>query len=126
MRFIAISTFLASGAFTAVAGLNTTSNELVTRDSGFQVNYYTDGGCADFLVAINPFTDGTCYGYAVGGDNSANIANCDAPGGATCLCTFFVQDGCQGAAQSVSSNGDNCASNFGRGFASMSCNIVSI
>ena len=40
MQFIALSTFLATGALSAVAGLNNTSNEeLAIRDPGFQVNY---------------------------------------------------------------------------------------
>ncbi|KAI0184034.1 hypothetical protein EV127DRAFT_486564 [Xylaria flabelliformis] len=127
MRFIALSALLATGALAAVAELNSTSNEeLAARDSGFKVNYYTDGGCTAYLLSLFPFTDGSCYGYQYTGENSANIANCDAPSGATCLCTFFVQDNCEGAAQSVSYNGENCASNFGRGFQSMSCAIIGI
>ncbi|KAI0129754.1 hypothetical protein BJ170DRAFT_617444 [Xylariales sp. AK1849] len=132
MHFITIPMLLAAGSFAAVTtrdlagGNDGSAEDLVARDSGFQVNYYTDGGCADFLVFINPFTDGSCYEFDYNGENSANIANCDAPGGATCICTFFNQDGCEGAGQSVSSNGENCASNFGRGFLSMSCAVAGV
>ncbi|KAI2637166.1 hypothetical protein GGS26DRAFT_588711 [Hypomontagnella submonticulosa] len=100
-------------------------DELAPRDNGFKINYYTDGGCTDYLVSIFPFTDDSCYGYQFTGDNSANIANCDAPSGSDCVCTFFVQDNCQGAGQSIGySSGADCTSNFGRGFLSMRCTYL--
>ncbi|KAI2624160.1 hypothetical protein GGR54DRAFT_638039 [Hypoxylon sp. NC1633] len=125
MRFFTISLSLAASALTAVfAESNVTSEELAVRDNGFKVNYYTDGGCTDYLVSIFPFTDDSCYGYQYTGDNSANIVNCDAPAGSDCVCTFYVQDDCLGAGQSVGYSGADCTSNFGRGFLSMRCLYV--
>ncbi|KAJ6133954.1 hypothetical protein N7523_000276 [Penicillium sp. IBT 18751x] len=88
-----------------------------------QVNYYSDGGCSDYLTEIYPSTDGTCYGYDWTGMNSANIARCTFPNG-DCYCTFYTQANCKGAAQTVSYPNDNCASNYGHGFVSMKCAII--
>ncbi|KAI1657997.1 hypothetical protein F4813DRAFT_389261 [Daldinia decipiens] len=104
-----------------IAERDAAKGEIESRDSGFQINYYTDGGCSSYLTSVFPSTDGSCYGYSYNGDNSANIANCDAPGGYTCYCTFYAQSGCQGASQTVAYNSGNCASNYGHGFLSMEC-----
>ncbi|KAK6957706.1 hypothetical protein Daesc_000494 [Daldinia eschscholtzii] len=131
MRFSLLAIPFAAQAFVAalvtpeqagnLAERDVASGDLESRDSGFKVNYYTDGGCTAYLVSIFPFTDGSCYDYSYTGDNSANIANCDASGGSTCHCTFYAQSGCQGAAQSIAYNSGNCASNYGHGFLSMKC-----
>ncbi|XXG98463.1 hypothetical protein Hte_004787 [Hypoxylon texense] len=119
MRFFASTLpFITSALAAAVAEPESLQGELASRDAGFKVNYYTDGGCTDYLTSVFPFTDGSCYDYSYTGDNSANIANCDA---SNCECIFYTQSGCGGASQTVRYNNANCASNFGRGFLSMMC-----
>ncbi|KAI2779082.1 hypothetical protein F4815DRAFT_475103 [Daldinia loculata] len=78
-----------------IAERDAAKGEIESRDSGFQINYYTDGGCSSFLVAVFPPTDGSCYDYSYSGDSSANIANCDASGDSSCYCNFYAQSGCQ-------------------------------
>lgn len=92
-----------------------------------QVNYYSDGGCANWLVDVYPF-DGSCYGYKWSGTNSANIAACSAPEGYNCACTFWTQDDCTGAAQIVTygQGQEHCASNWGQGFVSMQCGMLEV
>ncbi|KAI0387822.1 hypothetical protein F5Y04DRAFT_241078 [Hypomontagnella monticulosa] len=157
--FLAVIPFAACALAAALAEPVQSAN-LTERDSGFKVNYYTDGGCDDYLISMYvkqshwiliwfkslrghprilgldgytdifgytrfPFTDDSCYGYQYTGDNSANIANCDAPSGSDCVCTFFVQPNCGGAGQSIGySSGADCTSNFGRGFLSMRCTYL--
>lgn len=87
-----------------------------------QVNFYSDGGCEDWLTSIHPSIDYTCYGYQWTGTNSANIADCTFPNG-QCICTFYTQDGCNGASQTVVYPNNNCASNYGHGFVSMRCYV---
>ncbi|KAI8959012.1 hypothetical protein F5Y11DRAFT_334438 [Daldinia sp. FL1419] len=118
MRFSLLALPFAINAYAAAMATPEQPGNLAERDSGFQVNYYTDGGCTAYLVSIFPSTDGSCYDYSYTGDNSANIANCDS---SNCQCTFYAQSGCQGAAQTISYNSGNCASNYGHGFLSMKC-----
>ncbi|KAL4909377.1 hypothetical protein BDW74DRAFT_146461 [Aspergillus multicolor] len=87
-----------------------------------QVNYYSDGGCTDYMTSINPGTGGNCVDYVWTGSNSINIADCTFPNG-DCTCTFYTQPGCRGAQQQVVYPSDNCASNWGRGFYSMKCSV---
>ncbi|RDW78707.1 uncharacterized protein DSM5745_05559 [Aspergillus mulundensis] len=87
-----------------------------------QVNYYSDGGCSDYMTSIHPGTGGSCVDYVWTGSNSINIADCTFPNGA-CTCTFYTQPGCSGAKQQVVYPNDNCASNWGRGFYSMKCSV---
>ena len=87
-----------------------------------QVNYYSDGGCADYMLAIHPSTDFACYDYQWTGSNSVNIASTTFPNGDT-VCTFYTQSGCSGASQTIVYPNNNCASNYGHGFESMKCGI---
>jgi hypothetical protein len=87
-----------------------------------KVNYYSDGGCSNYMTSLTPTTDYYCYDYVWTGSNSANIADCTFPNG-KCLCTFYTQPHCKGAQQTVVYGADNCASNWGRGFYSMRCSI---
>jgi hypothetical protein len=88
--------------------------------SAIQINYYSDGGCSNYLVSPpNVPTDGSCYDYQFGGTNSANIANCDYN---ACYCIFYVNSGCVGLQEPTSvPSGSNCASNYGSGFSSFRC-----
>lgn len=59
MRFFASTLPFVACAFAAAiaepehpAGRDVTREELASRDSGFQINYYTDGGCASYLVSV--------------------------------------------------------------------------
>ncbi|KAI1776953.1 hypothetical protein F4818DRAFT_457555 [Hypoxylon cercidicola] len=102
-----------------VAGHGAAQGEPISPDAQFKINYYTDGGCGDFLISIFPFQDGSCYNYAYTGDNSANIANCD---GSECRCTFYTETNCGGSSETVEylpAAPGNCASNWGHGFGSM-------
>ncbi|KUJ07552.1 uncharacterized protein LY89DRAFT_789630 [Mollisia scopiformis] len=85
------------------------------------INYYTDGGCSDYLVSPpNVPTDGSCYTYQYGGTNSANIANCNGFGG--CYCDFYEYSNCEGLSEPAGTpDGPDCASNYGIGFASFQC-----
>jgi hypothetical protein len=88
------------------------------------VNYYSDGGCENWLTDVYPSVDWTCYGYDWTGTNSVNIADCTFPNG-DCVCTFWTQSGCTGASQTVVyGQSGNCASNWGHGFVSMQCGII--
>jgi hypothetical protein len=88
-----------------------------------QVNYYSDGGCDDYILSLHPSVSWGCYDYDWQGSNSANIADCTFPNG-VCACTFYTQAGCTGASQSVDYPDNNCASNYGHGFLSMSCGVI--
>ncbi|KAI5456827.1 hypothetical protein BGZ63DRAFT_317520, partial [Mariannaea sp. PMI_226] len=89
----------------------------------FQINYYSDGGCSNYTTQFNPSTDGSCYDYQADNVNSGNIVGC--PTGGDCQCTFYEQKGCQGKHQQVMGvrwDAQDCASNWGPGWASVSCN----
>ena len=88
LPFVACALAVAVAEPAHVAGRS--NAQVSARDSGYKINYYTDGGCTDYLVSIFPSTDGSCYDYSYTGDNSANIANCD---GSNCQCTFYNQAG---------------------------------
>ncbi|GFF94180.1 hypothetical protein IFM47457_09796 [Aspergillus lentulus] len=60
-----------------------------------KVNYYSDGGCSNYMTSLNPTTDFYCYDYVWSGSNSVNIADCTFPNG-KCLCTFYTQPHCVG------------------------------
>ena len=105
---------------------------LITTAAAYElkVNYYSDGGCEDYILSLNPTVDWgqnptTCYDYEWNGINSANIANCQDPaGGQNCYCVFYTEPGCEGnwgVGKSDWYDGDNCASNWGQGFKSMVC-----
>ncbi|GIJ86306.1 hypothetical protein Asppvi_005193 [Aspergillus pseudoviridinutans] len=87
-----------------------------------KVNYYSDGGCSKYMTSITPGTGNSCIDYVWDGSNSINIADCTFPNG-KCVCTFYVQPHCNGASHTLVYGGDNCASNWGRGFYSMKCHI---
>ncbi|EAW17417.1 uncharacterized protein NFIA_073320 [Aspergillus fischeri NRRL 181] len=55
-----------------------------------KVNYYSDGGCSDYMASINPSPGFSCYDYVWTGSNSVNIADCTFPNG-KCICTFYTQ-----------------------------------
>jgi hypothetical protein len=106
--------------FTAsVIILATTAARLVLGAS-IQVNYYSDGGCSDYLTSVFPYDTGVCYGYEWNGMNSANIVNYNG-GFGTPICAFYPEPNCQGGANVQGPPPDNCASNWGQGFQSMAC-----
>ncbi|KAF7588702.1 hypothetical protein BBP40_005302 [Aspergillus hancockii] len=82
-----------------------------------KVNYYSDGGCTNYLTSIYPGNVQDCYDYDYSGTNSANIANCD--GYQLCTCYFYSEKGCKG--KEVWQPSYSCASNWGTGWASMKC-----
>ncbi|KAH6632525.1 hypothetical protein F5144DRAFT_534118 [Chaetomium tenue] len=93
-----------------------------------KVNYYSDGGCSDYMISIYPSTDWTCYDYNWSGQNSVGIAECTFPNG-VCYCDFYTHGGCSGASigKSLSYSGSDpgwCASNWGHGFESMRCGVI--
>ncbi|RHZ46514.1 uncharacterized protein CDV56_103404 [Aspergillus thermomutatus] len=88
-----------------------------------KVNYYSDGGCSDYMTSLYPGSGWSCVDYVWSGSNSMNIADCTFPNG-KCVCTFYTQPHCKGASQDVVYPNDNCASNWGRGFYSMKCGVV--
>ena len=108
MQFTSLISLLAAFAVSASA-------------ANIHVNYYTDGGCSSYASSPpNVPTNGiSCYNWNWTGANSANIADCN--GFRQCSCLFFTQDNCQGAVQSVTYGGNNCASNWGHGFVSFRC-----
>jgi hypothetical protein len=85
-----------------------------------QVNYYWDGGCADFALDIPNPPYGN-FNYAYTGTNSANIANSD--GYDWCYCNFYTQPNGGGAVEALDYYGNNCASNWGEGFQSFDCSF---
>ncbi|KAE8356202.1 hypothetical protein BDV28DRAFT_145387 [Aspergillus coremiiformis] len=88
-----------------------------------QVNYYSDGGCSNYMTELNPPASFGCYDYVWSGSNSMNIADCTFPNG-KCVCTFYTQPHCKGAQETVVYPQNNCASNWGRGFYSLKCGVV--
>ncbi|KAG5745541.1 hypothetical protein H9Q72_014107 [Fusarium xylarioides] len=89
-----------------------------------KVNYYKDGGCSQWAgVSLHPGTSWGCYTYTWNGANSANIADCTYPNG-KCACTFYTQQYCKGASETVIYPKDNCASNWGHGYESMKCGVI--
>lgn len=82
-----------------------------------QVNYYWDGGCEDFALAL-PNPPQIIFDYTYTGTNSENIANCDYD---YCNCQFYVEPNAVGVPIQLSWGGDNCASNWGGGFQSFHC-----
>ncbi|KAL3444412.1 hypothetical protein BJX65DRAFT_310993 [Aspergillus insuetus] len=98
----------------ATAALASTATAI---DFQLKVNYYSDGGCTDYVTSIWPHSNGDCYDYDYGGTNSANIANCD--GFQLCDCTYYAEKGCTG--KELQRFGGSCASNWGAGWKSMSC-----
>ncbi|PLB48362.1 hypothetical protein P170DRAFT_427449 [Aspergillus steynii IBT 23096] len=96
---------------------------LVASVSAIQINYYSDGGCENFITSPPNVPIGRCYDYAWDGQNSANIANCDS-NVYGCKCYFYAQAGCKGAVDSANTgsyDGTNCVSNWGHGFKSFHC-----
>ena len=93
---------------------------LATLSSAIKVQYYSDGGCTDYILELHPSTDGSCYGYNWNGDKSANIASCEGSSG--CRCNFYSGDNCGGGQWTAEFGHNNCASNWdGGGFKSMKC-----
>jgi hypothetical protein len=105
MRFLASVAVLASAATNIVFG------------QWINVQYYSDGGCEDYLTTVNPWTNGDCYQFQWGGTNSVNIV--DSSSGANAQCDFFPDPDCGGS--SVWVQGPACKSNWGQGFQSMKC-----
>ncbi|KAH8645739.1 hypothetical protein BX600DRAFT_519321 [Xylariales sp. PMI_506] len=94
----------------------------VAYGTGIQINYYTDGGCDDYLASPpNVPTAGGCYQWQYTGTNSANVVGCSFQFG--CECTFFTGPDCTGDSQGSTyvDGGSNCASDYGTGFQSFSC-----
>ncbi|EHK21132.1 uncharacterized protein TRIVIDRAFT_153055 [Trichoderma virens Gv29-8] len=91
--------------------------------SNIQVNYYSDGGCANYLTAVNPFTNNNCYNYDYTGTNSALIADCSFANG--CACTLYSNCDCNGSTHTIGTRTNDgsahCASAWGVGFKSMRC-----
>jgi hypothetical protein len=93
---------------------------IATMASAIKVQYYSDGGCSNYLVEFYPPGNGNCYNYEYSNSHSANVATCDGPKG--CGCVFYDGRGCKGKAWSSDYTGKNCASNWdGGGFKSMKC-----
>jgi hypothetical protein len=111
MGFLAKVLALASAATTLVVG------------QALNAQYYTDSGCLDYLVRIEPFDDNECYDFQYTGAESANIVqyNPNDAGGPRPYCAFFSQPGCQGGDQFA--EWEDCVSAAGNGgqFVSMRC-----
>lgn len=92
---------------------------------GLQVNYFSDGGCQDYILAIYPPPDGSCYDYNWKGQNSVALAESTYPHGVP-VCTYYTGEKCTGAYQTEVGAWPkkNCASNWGHGFVSLRCHIV--
>jgi hypothetical protein len=82
-----------------------------------QVNYYYDGGCADYASQAPNVPNDAIYNWSWGGSGSANIANCN--GYEICQCTFFTQPNGGGARFEVDFG--DCASDYPNGFKSFIC-----
>jgi hypothetical protein len=95
---------------------------LQVAGQSIQVNYFSDGGCADYLTSVHPFDNGKCYNYEWNGMNSAGIANSE--DNKDVFCNFYAFLNCQGAVDLKGGPPNNCASNYGHGFASMSCGYL--
>jgi hypothetical protein len=80
--------------------------------------YYTDGGCTEFLTSFDPFTNGGCFQFQFTGANSANIVSGTDNG--LLSCTWFEGENCSGHSE-TKTPADECASNFGGGWQSVSC-----
>ncbi|KAL2850178.1 hypothetical protein BJY01DRAFT_245643 [Aspergillus pseudoustus] len=82
-----------------------------------KVNYYSDGGCENYVTSLWPGDRDECYDYDYSGTNSALIADCKQYG--LCSCTYYSEKGCTG----TSKGGGTavCASNWGVGWKSMKC-----
>jgi hypothetical protein len=87
-----------------------------------KVNYFSDGGCQDYILTIEPSTDWSCYDYEWSAQNSVGVASSSFPNG-TPVCIYYTGAHCTGASQTKSGVRNNCASNYGHGFLSMSCGI---
>ncbi|KAI1101328.1 hypothetical protein F4804DRAFT_13936 [Jackrogersella minutella] len=100
----------------------TVALSLATAAAAVQINYYSDGGCSQYITSPPSVpTDGSCYQYQFGGTNSANIADCDH---SICECIFYTGANCQGAQDVAISPGDNCASDYGSGLQSFQCVVT--
>ncbi|GFF26286.1 hypothetical protein IFM46972_01722 [Aspergillus udagawae] len=67
-----------------------------------QVNYYSDGGCSNYMTELKPSpSPTTCVDYVWGGSNSMNIAACTFPNG-KCICTVYTQPHLQRRARPLS------------------------
>ncbi|KAL4910985.1 hypothetical protein BDW74DRAFT_172438 [Aspergillus multicolor] len=95
---------------------------VITAVSAYElkVNYYSDGGCSDYLVSVWPSVVGDCYDYDYSGTNSANIADCK--DFYACGCTFYQEKGCTGTESSPLTG--SCKSNWGGGWKSMKCSGI--
>ncbi|KAJ0426180.1 hypothetical protein BJY00DRAFT_307679 [Aspergillus carlsbadensis] len=82
-----------------------------------KVNYYSDGGCDDYVLSFWPGDIGDCYNYDYGGTNSALIADCKDYG--LCDCTYYAERDCQGLSKMAGTG--ECASNWGGGWKSLKC-----
>ncbi|KAL4862329.1 hypothetical protein BDV12DRAFT_203156 [Aspergillus spectabilis] len=83
-----------------------------------KVNYYSDGGCQNYLTSFWPYDTNKCYDYDYSGTNSALIADCKQYG--LCECTYYSEKGCQGTQSSAGGTG-TCRSNWGSGWKSVKC-----
>lgn len=99
-------------------------NTLAVTASSIKVNYYSDGGCNDYMISISPSDNGKCYTYNWRGQNSVGIAECHASLG--CYCDFYTEENCKGnkVYKEYQDRGGWCASNWGHGFLSMKCNAL--
>ncbi|USP82015.1 uncharacterized protein yc1106_09289 [Curvularia clavata] len=92
--------------------------------SAVKVQYYSDGGCSNYLVEFHPSPAGECYNYEYSNQHSANIASCEGSR-AKCSCTFYEQRNCKGKSWKATYGGNNCASNWdGGGHKSVACLVL--
>jgi hypothetical protein len=109
--------YLQVASILAAASLAATS--VVPGDSGpvITAQYYTDGGCEEYLTTFYPFDNDGCYQYQYTGANSGNIiASYDT---SILACTWYEGENCSGHSQDTV--GEKCASNYGGGWQSIKC-----
>lgn len=87
-----------------------------------RIQYYSDSSCKNPMTALFPKYDNSCYNFSWPNSNSMNIDRCTF-GEKECKCVFFPRRDCKGTVKKVGTRRDNCASNWGTGFASMKCSV---
>jgi hypothetical protein len=80
-----------------------------------KVNYYSDGGCNDYVTSFWPGDRDECYDYDYSNMNSALIADCKQYG--LCRCTYYSEKGCKRLEKTAGTG--ICASNWGAGWKSL-------
>lgn len=97
----------------------------VGESASLKVNYFSDGGCQDYMISIYPPADDSCYDYNWTSQNSVAVAESTFRYG-TPVCTYYTRAKCAGSSKTEVGAWpqQNCASNLGHGFVSMRCRII--